>query len=60
MNWSILFLPDAQKDLKNLSGNQRILAAKAREKVRKNPLPSNEDGLGKPLGNKGGTDLSGF
>ena len=60
MNWSLIFLPDAQKDLKSLSGDQRILVAKALDKVRKNPLPSNEGGFGKPLGNKGGTDLSGF
>ena len=60
MNWSLIFLPDAQKDLKNLSGHQRILAAKALDKVRKNPLPSSKGGFGKPLGNKEGTDLSGF
>lgn len=60
MNWSLVFLPDAQKDFESLSGNQRIHVAKALEKVRKNPLPSNEGGYGKPLGNKAGTDLSGF
>ena len=60
MNWSLIFLPDAQKDLKSLSGDQRILVAKALDKVRQNPLPSSEGGFGKPLGNKGGTDLSGF
>ena len=60
MSWSLIFLPDAQKDLQSLSGDQRILVAKALDKVRKNPLPSSEGGFGKPLGNKGGTDLSGF
>ena len=60
MNWSLIFLPDAQKDLKSLSGDQLILVAKALDKVRQNPLPSSEGGFGKPPGNKGGTDLSGF
>ena len=60
MNWSLVFLPDAQKDFERLSGNQRILVAKALDRVRRNPLPSTEGGFCKPLGNKGGTDLSGF
>ena len=38
MNWSLIFLPDAQKDLKSLSGDQRILVAKALDKVRKNMI----------------------
>ena len=60
MNWEISFLPEAVKDLKNLGGNQRILTLKAIRKVQTNPLPSSEGGYGKPLGNKRGSDLTGF
>ncbi len=60
MNWSLKYLPEARDDLKRLAGNQRIIVAKAIEKVRQNPLPANEGGYGKPLGNKNNNDLSGF
>lgn len=60
MNWSLKYLPEARDDLKKLAGNQRIIVAKAIEKVRQNPLPANEGGYGKPLGNKNNNDLSGF
>lgn len=60
MNWKLAFLPEAEKDLKNLAGNQRLMTVKAVEKVRSNPLPANEGGYGKPLGNKNGNDLYGF
>lgn len=60
MNWKLTFLSEAQKDLKDLSGNQRILVAKAMEKVRKNPMPVYEGGYGKPLGNKKGNNLTGL
>lgn len=60
MNWKLVFLPEAAKDLKNLAGNQRLMFIKAIDKVLQNPLPVNEGGYGKPLGNKHGTDLAGF
>jgi len=60
MKWSLKFLPEAVRDLKNLAGNQRIVVAKAIDKVLENPLPMQEGGYGKPLGNKSGNDLSGF
>lgn len=60
MKWSLKYLPEAAKDLKKLAGNQRILVAKAIDKVLENPLPVQEGGCGKPLGNKHGSDLSGF
>ncbi len=60
MNWLVRFLPEAESDLKNLAGNQRLLVAKAIEKVRKNPLSTNEGGYGKPLGNRAASNLSGF
>ena len=60
MNWKVVYLPDAEKDFKELSGNQRIVVAKALKKVLENPLPVNEGGYGKPLGNKHGNNLAGF
>ncbi|MCD7810324.1 MAG: type II toxin-antitoxin system RelE/ParE family toxin [Ruminococcus sp.] len=60
MNWKVLYLPEAQKDLRNLDGSQRILVLKAIKKIQTNPLPFTEGGYGKPLGNKNGNDLSGF
>lgn len=60
MNWTLDFLPDAEKDLKKLDGNERLLVAKAIKKVLQNPIFIYEGGYGKPLGNKTGTDLTGF
>ena len=60
MKWRLKYLPEAVKDLKGLSGSQRIMVAKAIDKVLENPLPVQEGGYGKPLGNKNGNDLSGF
>ena len=60
MNWTLKYLPEVEKDLKQLSGNQRILVQKAIKKVIVNPLPVNEGGYGKPLGNKRNTDLTGL
>lgn len=60
MTWALRYLPEAAKDLKSLAGNQRILVAKAIDKVLMNPLPVQEGRLGKPLGNKHGKDLSDF
>ena len=58
--WSVRALPEAEKDILALDGSQRRQVLKAIDKVRQNPLPVNEGGYGKPLGNKGGTDLSGL
>ena len=60
MNWKLVYLPEAAKDMKNLAGNQRLMVVKAINKVLQNPLPVSEGGYGKPLGNKHGNDLSGF
>lgn len=60
MSWSLRFLPEAQKDFEHLDGAQQILVAKALKKVQQNPLSIYEGGYGKPLGNKGGTALSGL
>lgn len=60
MNWKLVYLPEAAKDLKSLAGNQRLMVVKAIGKVLQNPLPVTEGGYGKPLGKKQGTDLTGF
>ena len=54
--YEVAFYPDALKDLKRLDGSQRKHVFKAIERIRTNPLPQNEGGFGKPLGNKAGTD----
>ncbi len=58
--YEVAFYPDALKDVKRLDGSQRKNVLKAIEKIRANPLSQNEGGFGKPLGNKAGTDLTGF
>ena len=57
MNWKLDYLPDARKDIKNLSRTQQILVEKTIKKVKTNPLPQSEGGYGKPLGHKQGTNL---
>ena len=60
MNWKLEYLPEAEKDLKDLNGSQRILVLKAIKKVQQNPLPVAEQGYGKPLGNHSSTNLAGL
>ena len=60
MNWIVKYLPEAEKDLLALARNQQILVIKAIKKVKENPLPQSEGGYGKPLGHKGGTNLTNF
>ena len=60
MNWSIVFLTEAEADLKNLDGSTRALVLKGIYKVSKNPLPNYQGGYGKPLGNKSETNLTGL
>ena len=58
MNWNVLYLPEADKDLDSLSRQQQILVKKAIKKVQANPLLQNERGYGKPLGHKHGLNLT--
>ena len=60
MNWIVKYLPEAEKDMLSLAHNQQILVSKAIKKVKENPLPQSEGGYGKPLGHKGGTNLTSF
>lgn len=60
MIWNVDFLPEATRDMNKLDSSQRKYILKAVDKVQTNPLPQSEGGYGKPLGNKNGTDLSGF
>ncbi len=50
MNWKVEYLPEAEKDLKELDGSQRIFVMKAIKKVQQNPLPIDEGGYPCVLG----------
>ena len=58
MTWSIEFLEEAKKDLKKLDHSVQLQVLKGIRKVAQNPLPVQEGGYGKPLGNKAGTNLT--
>lgn len=58
MSWEIKYLPDAITDINKLEGSQKKQVLKAIGKVSQNPLPVSEGGLGKPLGNKNGNNLT--
>lgn len=60
MSWEVLFMPEAMEDFRDLDGSQKKLVRKAIDKVSTNPLPVEEGGYGKPLGNKGGKNLTGL
>ena len=59
-NWTVVFMPEAEKDFASLDGSQRILVRKMLDRVKDNPLPDYEGGYGKPLGNKSGNNLTGL
>lgn len=56
--WKVSYFDDALEDLKKLDNSQRKQVIKAIDKVKTNPLPQNEGGYGKPLGNKRGINLT--
>ncbi len=58
MTWSSEFLEEAEKDMKKLDHSAQIQVLKGIIKVSKNPLPPEEGGYGKSLGNKSGTNLT--
>lgn len=57
--WQVKFLNEAKKDLAKLDNSLKGQVLKGIAKVRSNPLPV-PHGYGKPLGNKGGNNLTGF
>lgn len=58
MTWRIEFLEEAEKDMKKPDHSVQIQVLKGIRKVSQNPLPAEEGGYGKPLGNKIGTNLT--
>lgn len=58
MTWNIEFLDEAEKDMKKLDHSAQIQVLKGLRKVGQNPLPAEEGGYGKPLGNKNGIHLT--
>ncbi len=58
MNWQIEFLKKAEKDMKKLDHSIQLQVLKGIRKVSQNPLPIEEGGYGKPLGNKSGINLT--
>ena len=60
MKFEIIYRKEALRDLNKLNHSQRANVLKAIQKVSKNPLPFNEGGYGKPLGNLSNSKLSGL
>lgn len=60
MNWDVRFLKEATEDFNRLDGSQQKIVSKALLRVSQNPLPANEGGYGKPLGNYTANKLSGL
>ena len=59
MNYKDEYGEEVENDFKEFNKSQKMQILKAIEKTVKNPLPQNEGGLGKPLGNKRGRNLTG-
>ncbi|MBQ8332649.1 MAG: type II toxin-antitoxin system RelE/ParE family toxin [Clostridia bacterium] len=60
MRWEVVYIKEAQKDLRKLDPQSRKFVLKAIEKVSANPLPNSEGGYGKPLGNHRSSKLAGY
>lgn len=60
MSWSLVFLPEALRDIQGLSRSRQAMVKKAIKKVQENPLPQNEGSYGKTLGSKRGLNLTGL
>lgn len=58
--WKVEYLREALEDFKRFDRTQGLQVVKAINKVAVNPLPHSEGGYGKPLSNKGGTNLAGY
>ncbi|NMB97919.1 MAG: type II toxin-antitoxin system RelE/ParE family toxin [Clostridiaceae bacterium] len=57
--WEIKITNEARNDFNKLDKSVKNQVLKGMYKVSKNPLPA-PNGYGKPLGNKGGSNLTGF
>jgi mRNA interferase RelE/StbE len=57
--WTIKFSDDSRKSLKGYDKQTQKQILAGIKKVSRNPLP-HPNGYGKPLGNKGGNNLTGF
>ena len=60
MTYKVLYMPSALKDLYKLDNSQQTRVLKAIKKVSQNPLPNSKGGLGKPLGTKNNSYLTGY
>lgn len=60
MSYELTYLSEAIDDMEKLDGSQRKMVRKALRKLKDNPLPQTEGGYGQWLGNKQGSNLSGF
>lgn len=58
--WIVEYLDEAKKDLKKLDHSQQVQVLKGIQKVAQNPVSVYDGGYGKPLGNKGGNNLTGL
>jgi mRNA interferase RelE/StbE len=58
--WQVRYIDEALEDLDKLDVFLRKLVIAGIKKVSHSPLPQNEGGYGKPLGNKRGNNLVGF
>ena len=58
--WFVEYTSEAAKDRDALNASEKNQVYKAIRKVSQNPLPKNEGGYGKPLGNMLGNDLTGL
>lgn len=58
--WEIKYHPEAVKELEKLDGSVRIQVLKGILKVSQNPAGKKSGGYGEPLGNKGGSNLTGY
>lgn len=59
MKWTIEYIKEAQRDLRQLDPYNRKIILKAIDKTAERPLPP-PDGIGKPLGNHSSSSLSGY
>ena len=59
MSWEVIQWEEAKKDFIKLDKAKQLQVLNVINRVKQNPLPSSEGGYGKPLGNKGNSNLTG-